>query len=506
MIKCGFYNSKNGDRKYNAEDMTQPYKRLVSDGVYAMPAGQLKVTAAGGMKIQVSAGAAKIGSRWLESDAIETFTLDPSDVALNQIYSVVIRDDNSENVRSGSIALKKGSLASNPIAPEIERSENITELKIAEVRVNKLVEEVTDADIKDTRADTTVCGWVTGLIEQVDTSDLFTQWESAYEQEHQRQQEQITNNQWEFDRWFDNVKDTFLTQATIVRRKTSEITTQSSGVKVIDINISDFNQDLDVLSVFVNGFKIPESEYTYNATQITLNKALDIGSVVLVEALKSIDGKDAETTMQEYVKQEASANAAIENANAAAEEARTTAAATATNTVNAMKGQPNGIASISVSGELEQAPPQSVMFLAAHPIGSLFETTISTNPGTLYGGTWAAWGGGRVPVGVNTADSDFNTVEKTGGKKTERHEFKVGYKGYFGSTVGSDDNMIQAYKYSTSSYGTYAYEGSTQASVNAGIQASTNTRDVAQASSTGDTSETSIVQPYITCYIWKRTT
>ena len=225
-----------------------------------------------------------------------------------------------------------------------------------------------------------------------------------------------------------------------------------------------------------------------------------------MEALKSIYGKYAETTMQEFLKQEASANAAIENANAAAEEARTTAAATATNTVNAMKGQPNGIASISVSGELEQAPPQSVMFLAAHPIGSLFETTISTNPGTLYGGTWAAWGGGRVPVGVNTADSDFNTVEKTGGKKTERHEFKVGYKGYFGSTVGSDDNMIQAYKYSTSSYGTYAYEGSTQASVNAGIQASTNTRDVAQASSTGDTSETSIVQPYITCYIWKRTT
>lgn len=360
MIKCGFYNSKNGDRKYNAEDMTQPYKRLVSDGVYAMPAGQLKVTAAGGMKIQVSAGAAKVGSRWLESDAIETFTLDPSDVALNQIYAVVIRDDNSENVRKISIALKKGSLASNPTAPEIERSENITELKIAEVRVNKLVEEVTDADIKDTRADTTVCGWVTGLIDQVDTSDLFTQWESAYEQEHQRQQEQITNNQWEFDRWFDNIKDTFLTQATIVRRKTSEITTQSSGVKVIDINISDFNQDLDILSVFVNGFKLPESEYTYSATQITLNKALDTGSVVLVEALKSVDGKDAETTMQEYVKQEAKANAAIENANTAAQEARetaeTTAATTATNTVNGMKGQPNGVAGLNASGKLQQMP------------------------------------------------------------------------------------------------------------------------------------------------------
>ncbi len=200
------------------------------------------------------------------------------------------------------------------------------------------------------------------------------------------------------------------------------------------------------------------------------------------------------------------------------------------------RNQANGVAGLNESGKLIQMPTAeevgavptnqtingkaltgnitltvedigtSAIFLASHPVGSLFETTVSTNPGALYGGTWAAWGGGRVPVGVNTADNDFNTVEKTGGKKTERHEFKIGYKGYYGTAVGSDDNMIQAYKYSTSSYGTYAYEGSTQASVNAGIQTSTNTRDVAQASSTGDTSETSIVQPYITCYIWKRTT
>lgn len=229
-------------------------------------------------------------------------------------------------------------------------------------------------------------------------------------------------------------------------------------------------------------------------------------------------------------------DAAVKKAEDAAGAAEGTARQVAIETVNSQKGKANGIAGLDASGKLQQMPtatdvgavPTSrtingkaltgnititaadigtgAIFLASHPVGSLFETTVSTNPGALYGGTWAAWGGGRVPVGVNTADSDFNTVEKTGGKKTERHEFKIGYKGYYGTAVGSDDNMIQAYKYSTSSYGTYAYEGSTQASVNAGIQASTNTRDVAQASSTGDTSETGIVQPYITCYIWKRTT
>ena len=229
-------------------------------------------------------------------------------------------------------------------------------------------------------------------------------------------------------------------------------------------------------------------------------------------------------------------DAAVKKAEDAAGTAEEIAEQTAISTINAQKNQANGIAGLDGSGKLIQMPTAeevgaaptsrtingkaltgnitltvedigtSAIFLASHPVGSLFETTVSTNPGTLYGGTWAAWGGGRVPVGVNTADNDFNTVEKTGGKKTERHEFKVGYKGYFGATVGDDENMVQAYRYSTSSYGTYAYEGSTQAGVNAGIQASANTRDVAQASSTGDTSETSIVQPYITCYIWKRTT
>ena len=229
-------------------------------------------------------------------------------------------------------------------------------------------------------------------------------------------------------------------------------------------------------------------------------------------------------------------DAAVKKAEDAAGAAEGTARQVAIETVNSQKGKANGIAGLDASGKLQQMPTAtdvgavptsrtingkaltgnitltvedigtSAIFLASHPVGSLFETTVSTNPGALYGGTWAAWGGGRVPVGVNTADSDFNTVEKTGGKKTERHEFKIGYKGYYGTAVGSDDNMIQAYKYSTSSYGTYAYEGSAQAGVNAGIQASANTRDVAQASSTGDTSATSIVQPYITCYIWKRTT
>lgn len=56
--------------------------------------------------------------------------------------------------------------------------------------------------------------------------------------------------------------------------------------------------------------------------------------------------------------------------------------------------------------------------LAAHPVGSIYMSVDPANPGTILGGTWVAWGAGRMPVGFNSADTSFDTVEETGGSKT----------------------------------------------------------------------------------------
>jgi len=50
-----------------------------------------------------------------------------------------------------------------------------------------------------------------------------------------------------------------------------------------------------------------------------------------------------------------------------------------------------------------------------YPIGSIYMSIDNTNPSDLFGGTWVAWGSGRVPVGVDTTQDSFNIVEKTGG-------------------------------------------------------------------------------------------
>ena len=133
----------------------------------------------------------------------------------------------------------------------------------------------------------------------------------------------------------------------------------------------------------------------------------------------------------------------------------------------------------------------NAIFLTSHPIGSLFETTVSTNPGTLYGGTWAAWGGGRTPVGVNTADTSFNTVEKTGGEKT--HTLTVDeipphnhrQINYWSGNAGSNTVVTQGLETSDPrQYGAY---------------------DVFTENAGGGQAHNNL-SPYITCYIWKRTT
>ena len=89
-------------------------------------------------------------------------------------------------------------------------------------------------------------------------------------------------------------------------------------------------------------------------------------------------------------------------------------------------------ASSSTDGELGLVPKPTKdkykFFLRAsgiwdciYPIGSIYLSVNNINPSEYFGGTWVAWGSGRVPVGVNSSDSSFNTVEKTGGSKTHNH-------------------------------------------------------------------------------------
>ncbi|MDR2074478.1 MAG: DUF859 family phage minor structural protein [Oscillospiraceae bacterium] len=119
-----------------------------------------------------------------------------------------------------------------------------------------------------------------------------------------------------------------------------------------------------------------------------------------------------------------------------------------------------------------------------YPVGAIYMSVSSTNPSSLFGGSWSLWGSGRVPVCVNTSDSDFNTVEETGGAKTvtlTTSQMPSHTHGLARAPAGS--GYKESYGYTT-----------------------TATREqTTYSDSAGSGSSHTNLQPYITCYMWKRT-
>ena len=127
-----------------------------------------------------------------------------------------------------------------------------------------------------------------------------------------------------------------------------------------------------------------------------------------------------------------------------------------------------------------------------YPIGSIYLSVNSTNPGTLFGGTWVAWGAGRVPVGVDPTDRAFDTVEKKSGEQvhvltqSELPSHNHGFGGYAHTFCGSG--------------GTWGPEFT-----HTGNASNTNATGIRITLDTGGNAAHNNLQPYITCYMWKRT-
>lgn len=143
--------------------------------------------------------------------------------------------------------------------------------------------------------------------------------------------------------------------------------------------------------------------------------------------------------------------------------------------------------------------------LAVYPVGSIYTSVVSTNPGTLFGGTWAAFGAGRVMVGLNSGDADFDTAEETGGAKTHtltEAEMPAHDHGgvtssnpaYNTNAVYSDDGTVDHFAHNWDG----AFVGNDNTYRDKTIHSHT-------VSSDGGGGAHNNLQPYIVVYMWKRT-
>lgn len=284
-LKYGFFNSENGDRKYNADDISNFFYKLISDGVLATPSTNLQVQAGSGMTVLVAPGYGMICAKYINATTAQSVQLEAADIALNRIDRIVIRLD--RNARQITVAAKKGTPAANPAAPALTRTTDIWELSLARIAVAAGAAGITQAEITDERSNTSVCGYITGMIDQIDTTELFAQFTAA------------------FEHWYDGVKDEVL-RNTLVRRYTNSTASTATRTSIFPIEIPEFNASLDTLNVYVNGFRLqPVTDYTleYDSSvgdYVALTKSLDVaGTPVDFEVLKSIDGSQAESVVQE---------------------------------------------------------------------------------------------------------------------------------------------------------------------------------------------------------------
>jgi hypothetical protein len=240
-LESGFFNSANGDRLYNAEDISRYFENILSSGIFKRIVDCFKVSASSGMTLTVAPGAGLIDCHWFRARAAEILTVPTANAVLPRFDIVVARLDLSDSVRSISLMVVPGMPGDNPAAPEPIRTANIYDLVLALVYVPAGASEIVDANLTDVRSNSWYCGYVRHLVDIP-------------------------------------IHNTYNSRFEVV----------TSGTTRVPIGIPGYNAD-DRLNVYVNGFRIaPGAEFTVNVAEgyIDLVEAVEADTVIDFEVYR----------------------------------------------------------------------------------------------------------------------------------------------------------------------------------------------------------------------------
>lgn len=305
QVNCGFFDSIDKDRLYSADEMNRPYKRIITNGVFATPEGirstDLEVYAYGNdMSIVVSPGEALFGDKWFQNPAALSITVPGNTNITPRIDSVIAQVDKRLVGRFGNIVYRTGTPSSAPVPPAINTVGNVIEYRLANVYVGSGVTKIYKKDVTDLRG-SGECPWITSLIEQVDTTELFNQYESAYSEYYDQSTAEFTSwseeKRAEFEQWLENLTEQLEVATNVIILSHNYLSTEA--VSTIPIGIPSYNKDTDALMVFINGLKVTEGtnyEVDANSENIELTTEILSGQMVNFFVLKSVIAADIQTT------------------------------------------------------------------------------------------------------------------------------------------------------------------------------------------------------------------
>lgn len=176
--KSGFFNSSNGDRKYKADFFAEYFASFVGNGVFPNPSTGLQVIANNDMTVTVKAGQAWINGYYYNNDSDLILTIGTADGVLNRIDRIALQFNTVD--RSIKAKVKKGTFASAPIVLSLQRDADAYELGLADIYIRAGATSIGQINITDLRFNANYCGVVHGVVDQIDTTNLFAQYDAEF--------------------------------------------------------------------------------------------------------------------------------------------------------------------------------------------------------------------------------------------------------------------------------------------------------------------------------------
>ena len=179
-LTYGFYNSLNGDRKYNAKQFGAIFDGVIRDGVYSSIGGRMVVNASGsGFQVNIQTGRAWFNHTWTLNDTVYALTLPNPEPLLNKYVAVVLEVNEEQAQRRNSFKYVAGTPATNPAYPTLTNTSTIHQYPLAYCLIKAGATKITQSEIRN-MVGTSACPYVTGVVSSFNIDELIAQWQSQW--------------------------------------------------------------------------------------------------------------------------------------------------------------------------------------------------------------------------------------------------------------------------------------------------------------------------------------
>lgn len=319
-VSSGFFNSLNGDRKYNAAQMSAIFDGLIIDGVFASIGTAFAVKAAGGLTVNVGIGKAWFDHTWTVNDSILPMTAPEAEVLLDRIDAVVLEVNGMESVRNNTIKFVKGNPSSAPSRPTLTNEGNVHQYPLCYIYRKYGTAVINQADITP-MVGTESTPFVTGILQTISLDELLGKWQDELDRFTDARSKEvddwIAQEESDFTAWFNKMKADLQQEQTVLGQWIAseqadflawynQMKDQLSGDVAGNLQLEIDKEE--VKRILLVGFEDGTKEFSGDGTVITstasdgrtLTKTFSDGFLTMTNVLKSAAGAEVARAVKTF--------------------------------------------------------------------------------------------------------------------------------------------------------------------------------------------------------------